>query len=108
MPSYNDDESASFHARPVQNSGQSDTLGYWPLSHLDVQVYHCSQTVPNGRYSRDFFEILVAVAHGLRPLKPVIEIMQPLKGKTPMQDFFDRNGGGEGVQHTAFDIRTCL
>ena len=31
--------------------------------------------------------------------------MQPLKGKTPMQDFFDRNGGGEGVQHTAFDMK---
>ena len=31
--------------------------------------------------------------------------MQLLKGKTSMQDFFDINGGGEGVQHTAFDMK---
>lgn len=68
-----------------------------------------STTVPKQQLHEtngsNLFEILVAFAHAPNPKDPVIEIMQPVKGQTPMQDYLDTHNNQEGVQHIAFDMR---
>ncbi|KAI9166355.1 hypothetical protein HJFPF1_02455 [Paramyrothecium foliicola] len=71
------------------------------------RVFHFnSDTVPrqqlNGEDGSDLFELIVAFAQDPDANQPVIEIMQPVRGQTPMQDYLDTHNNQEGVQHIAF------
>ncbi|KAL4949231.1 hypothetical protein BDW69DRAFT_174860 [Aspergillus filifer] len=65
-----------------------------------------STTVPKqqlrDKEGSDLFEILVAFSQPPDDQGPVMEIMQPVKGQTVMQDYLDTHNNQEGVQHLAF------
>jgi hypothetical protein len=67
-----------------------------------------STTVPKqqlrGKEGSDLYEVLVAFAETSDEQQPVIEIMQPIKGQTVMQDYLDAHNNKEGVQHIAFQM----
>jgi hypothetical protein len=68
-----------------------------------------SLTVPKqelpGQIGSDLFEILVAFVQHEDAREPVIEIMQPMRGQTVMQDYLDTHNNQEGVQHVAFNVQ---
>lgn len=87
-------------------------LGIGPFQVFDFNSSTVKHQELHGSEGHDLFQIKVAFAK--LPNGLVFEIMQPMKGRSLMQDFLDRskpegvNGSTElslpGIQHVAFDM----
>ncbi|KAF7516536.1 hypothetical protein G7054_g14118 [Neopestalotiopsis clavispora] len=79
-------------------------LGLGPFRVFDFD----SDTVPEqelrGQHGSDLYTMLVAFAENPDPREPVLEVIQPLTGQTPMRDYLDLHNNQEGIQHIAFDM----
>ncbi|KAI1844162.1 hypothetical protein JX266_009646 [Neoarthrinium moseri] len=59
-----------------------------------------------GQCGGDLYTMRVAFAHNHSgdAREPVLEIMEPVSGATPMRAYLDAHGGRAGVQHVAFGM----
>ncbi|KAL4970936.1 uncharacterized protein BDV14DRAFT_194722 [Aspergillus stella-maris] len=91
------------NTKPLQNPRQPQRPRPRSIPRLQVQLHHRSKQQLRDKEGSDLFEILAAFASPPDDNnQPVLEIMQPVKGQTLMQEYLDTHGNQEGVQHLAF------